>query len=339
MKKRGRYYLALAVTTVCLLSTMPVHASIEGVDLNDTWPESTDGISYVIDFVDQDGEILDSRICTYGERLRDIIVPGQRETGGHIYQFMGWEPEISETVTESMAYMAVYQRIDGSDDESTDDAGDPVLEQETKEAPGLLEKAASLSLPVSGREQVSSTSYDVTPFHIESSVEKSDLPDGRADDPAEDFFGYMIPEDGVFERTDMEEAGHITGTVMVDIWENVEVPQLVDLVKEEVPDIVETADLTEISAVDRKRAEAVSKEDTPAAAPSDTETRERGAVSVETVEKPSMDRLKGQELEGADLVAQKSFPLAQLLCSIAVGAGGAWVMKGVQEHALFRKRR
>lgn len=344
--------MALAVTAVYLLSAAPVHASAEAVDLNDIWPGIGEEVSYLVDFVDWDGDILDSRICTYGEKLGDIIVPGEREEGGCVYRFTGWDPEVSEIVTESMAYMAVYQRIDGSDDEDTD-AG-TVPEPETGEMAGTIGRAASADARCSGEvQQVSSTSYDVTPFHIESFIEKGDLPDGWADDPedgladgpendpagdpVDGLSAVSLPEAGTFRSIGIGEIGRGVKLDMAKISENVQNIRSVDLpgADMDMPETMEKTDLSGISAA----AVDITEMDMPAIR-SKAENKKAGTFSVKTAKKISAAGMAGHGVKAADLVSRKRFPLLWLLCSMAAAVGGVWIMKGVwQAYGLFRERR
>lgn len=163
MKKQRRSGRISAVAALCLFAAIPVHACAEGGVSADLPPDVQEGVCYVVDLVDWDGELLDSRICTYGEKLEDIRAPEQREANGRIYRFAGWEPKIAETVTGSAVYTAVYQEEGGAGDDA-----DIVLEKDPSDMSGTPERAAFNTPCPDGPQQVSATSYDVTPFHIET---------------------------------------------------------------------------------------------------------------------------------------------------------------------------
>ncbi len=173
---KNKSNLAMTVFSLCMLAAVPASAAeISGDNL-----EEQETIRYIVDFLDDDGNILDSKICTYGDVLEDIRTPDPREDEQYIYQFAGWEPEVSKVVTESALYTAVYRRISKADGEVSDILPREVLD----EIP-----AASVSgdfysgdfCPEKEVQQVTATSYDVVPFHIETKEE----PDA-SDEPAEE---------------------------------------------------------------------------------------------------------------------------------------------------------
>ncbi len=149
-KRRIRFMLALTAS-ICLSATTFSYVGADYMDIYGFFEESSENSCYIIDFMDCDGNLLDSKICAYGEKLTDIITPEPKEDEKYIYQFAGWEPQISETVTECAAYMATYQKIrkDG--------------------AKGLAPEEIT---------QVSSTSYDVTRFTLETPTPKAKEPAG-----------------------------------------------------------------------------------------------------------------------------------------------------------------
>lgn len=181
---KNKSILAMAVFAVCMLAAVPVSAAeISGDNL-----ESMETISYIIDFLDDNGNILDSKICTYGDVLEDIYVPEQKEDEQYIYQFAGWEPQIQEVVTESALYTAVYQRISKIDGKVSDAVPREILE----EIP-----AASVSknfCPEKEVEQVTATSYDVVVFHIETKEELDAVNERAEENLDSSIFADAIPE-------------------------------------------------------------------------------------------------------------------------------------------------
>ncbi len=181
---KNKSILAMAVFAVCMVAAVPISAAeISGDSL-----ESMETISYIVDFLDDDGNILDSKICTYGDVLEDICIPEQKEDEQYIYQFAGWEPQIQEVVTESALYTAVYQRISKIDGKVSDTVPREILE----EIP-----AASVSknfCPEKEVEQVTATSYDVVAFHIKTE-EELDVANEREEENLESsIFASVIPE-------------------------------------------------------------------------------------------------------------------------------------------------
>lgn len=196
MKDQRKNFTIAAAAAACILTAVPVCACTSSDpaddhmnpphnfrefspddpafwDIFDPLPVDPGSVSYIVDLLDWNGEILDSRICQYGDSLDDIPVPETWTDGQYIYEFTGWDPQIPETVTESVACMAVYKKT-----ETTKSVSCPVM-QETSDP---LTKAASDSSGDTAPDrvtQVSATSYDVTPFHIETLVpspEAADLP-------------------------------------------------------------------------------------------------------------------------------------------------------------------
>lgn len=175
MKNKRRKYLAWIIV-VTLLSPVYVYAGAE----EDEWLNFED-ISYVVDFLDYDGSFLDSRICAYGEKIEDVVTPERGEDERYVYEFAGWEPQFSETVTESVAYMALYHRI-----EKGRGTGEGVVSGPDAEAPpeSSVKNLWEERRP-GEKDQVSSTSYDVTPFHVETPGAEEDVPPRLVDESAE----------------------------------------------------------------------------------------------------------------------------------------------------------
>lgn len=191
MKNRRRSWPITAIAAITYIATvLPVYADTSPIisdnmigsmddpyfwEIFDTVPADPGAVSYVIDFFDDDGSILDSRIYQYGERLENIKIPGEREDEQYIYRFLEWSPQLSETVTECMAYTAVYQKID-----KNDPAGeDTVSGSEIPGSESPVIKAASDIYSPDETTYVSSTSYDVTPFHIVTPAAGTDTLDIR----------------------------------------------------------------------------------------------------------------------------------------------------------------
>lgn len=220
--KRKIYSLATTAIAIYILTATPIYADASctvsnrsvdspdessneigtGIpdiwDIFDTLPTDSGSVSYLIDFYDPDGRFLDSKICHYGDKLENVIVPETKEDDRYIYQFSGWDPQLPETVTESMMFTAVYQKIEkpGSFDDPGASAGpnenddDAALEPDTEETSEKITKASSDDIVPDGKTQVSSTSYDVTSFHIETPTapkpETTLIPEGNPapEDPA-----------------------------------------------------------------------------------------------------------------------------------------------------------
>lgn len=186
MKDQRKSFTIAAAAAACILTAVPVCACTSSDAADDHtdpldsfrefspddpafWddifdPLSVDpgSVSYIVDLLDWDGEILDSRICQYGDGLDDIPVPETWTDGRYIYEFTGWDPQIPETVTESIACMAVYKKT-----ETESSVSCPVM-QETSDPVKKAASDISNNAAPDQITQVSSTSYDVTPFHIET---------------------------------------------------------------------------------------------------------------------------------------------------------------------------
>lgn len=180
-KRKTCFALALAAS-VCLSAATSAHAGY--ADIYDFFGEISENTCYIIDFMDYDGNLLDSKICTYGEKLTDIIIPKPKEDEEYIYQFSGWEPQVSETVSESAAYMATYQKIRKDGAEEPDCTPEPIIQ----EKPTLPNRVSSDTNPnglaPEDVTQVSSTSYDVTHFTLETPTPKEEEPADITDAPA-----------------------------------------------------------------------------------------------------------------------------------------------------------
>ncbi len=166
--KRKTCFTLFLAASVCLSAATSVYAGTGHMDVYDFFEESSENPCYIIDFMDYDGSLLDSRICVYGEKLTDIINPKPREDEEYIYQFAGWEPQVSETVSGCAAYMATYQKIRKDGAKEPDCTPEPVI----REQPTLPNRASSdpnsSGLAPEEITQVSSTSYDVTRFTLET---------------------------------------------------------------------------------------------------------------------------------------------------------------------------
>lgn len=185
MKDQRKSLTIAAAAAACILAAVPVCAStssdtadgqiraFDGIgdlspedpafwEILDAMPSDPGPVSYVVDLLDWDGEILDSRICQYGDRLDDVRVPETWTDGEYTYQFSRWDPELPEIITGSMAFTAVYQK-------TTDSVSCPDMpEQETSDPIAKAASDRSNDIPPDRVTQVSSTSYDVTRFHVET---------------------------------------------------------------------------------------------------------------------------------------------------------------------------
>lgn len=322
MKNKRRKGVVLAAVVLSMLSTAPVHANVGSMDVMDVFPEAPGSVSYVIDFFDQDGNILDSRICTYGERLEDIITPGDREEGGCVYRFTGWEPELSEVVTDSVAYMAVYERVG----ETGDSAENVVSGAEIKEQEESITQTTSDDTSLDAVDRVSSTSYDVTTFHIETPTEIPKEPEEQTDVSAEETLDISIPETVVSEdsprpdritRAEPGENERLTEQAAVGLpgswggFEDIEIPAV---------DLSGISDLPAVSV-------GVIPEGGESVAEPKQEIEEIEVPSVKKVGKPSRSRNAAQDGEKVGDVSPKSFPLPQFLCVAVLVGGAAWLGK------------
>lgn len=324
----------LAVAALCLFSAIPVHACTEEVDLTDLPPDVQEGICYVVDFVDMDGELLDSRVCTYGERLEDIQTPDQREVDGRVYRFTGWEPALAETVTESAVYMAVYQEAEGADDGAGSVSG-----AET-EVTGTPEKAAAGSRHHDGPQQVSATSYDVTPFHVETvsgmpgaleeqveeqieeRIEGAQIAGIRIGDPGEDPDAAAVGADDRARNEEIEwraEPGP-EPTIPAEI-SPVDLEPVEPAVRTEMrraSAVCRAVQEMKVAREEGRKEEGTRGEGTPAAI-------RRVRREKEETEAPSEDLV---DTFGRDPQKRsQSLPMPQLLVSLAVCAGGAWAAR------------
>ncbi|MCI8814189.1 MAG: hypothetical protein HFH61_02820 [Lachnospiraceae bacterium] len=180
MKNKRKTCFALAITASIYLPTViPAYASADHPINYDAFEENFESSCYIIDFLDCDGNLLDSRICAYGEKLSDIKTPEPWEDSEYIYQFIAWKPQLNETVTDCAAYIATYQKIKKNDGNEKDCTPTPTITETITEEPSNspLTRASSDSFRPDEINQVTSTSYDVTSFSIETpqkNVQKSD---------------------------------------------------------------------------------------------------------------------------------------------------------------------
>lgn len=217
MKNKRKIWPITAITAAAYIATaLPVYAGTSSIisdnligssddpyfwEIFDTVPADPGAVSYIIDFFDDDGSILDSRICQYGEELDDIQIPGEREDELYIYRFLEWSPQLSETVTECMAYTAVYQKIDKNDPAGEGTvSGSGIPEPESP----VIKAASDIHSPDETTTYVSSTSYDVTPFHIVTPAAGTDTSDIQEIPDVPRIEG----EDPVSENTAPEDDGY-----------------------------------------------------------------------------------------------------------------------------------
>lgn len=319
MKKQKRSGRILAAAALCLLSAIPVHACAEGGDPIDLPPDIQEGICYVVDLVDWEGELLDSRICTYGERLEGIPTPDQREVDGRIYRFAGWEPALAETVTESAVYMAIYQ-----EEGSADDGAGSVSGAETGEEAGMPEKAAFGTSHPESPQQVSATSYDVIPFPVETVSGMPGVLEAQMD-------GVQGPQiKGVRSGDPVEEAAEKNGVTDM----NTDIPAY----NEEIVWEPGSSALAEESPVGPGPAEAEVRtraEEIPSTVSrSSQKTKKRKTEVLPAVKSIRQEPTEEAEEEpcesltdglGKDIQKRRQgLPMPHLLLSIAVCAGGAW---------------
>ena len=157
---RINFITAVICLSLALSAALPVNArGCVPDEVERPW-ENEEDISYIVDFLDYDGNFLDSKICTYGQSLEDIIVPEREEDEEYTYRFTGWQPELCEVVTEGAAYMAVYEKIpkDGSDPEL------PEISSNSQE------KNSPETTGPKSPDQIYSISYEVVPIQIETPV-------------------------------------------------------------------------------------------------------------------------------------------------------------------------
>lgn len=178
-KRRIRFMLALTAS-ICLSAATFSYVGADYMDIYGFFEESSENSCYIIDFMDCDGNLLDSKICAYGEKLTDIITPEPKEDEKYIYQFAGWEPQISETVTECAAYMATYQKIrkDGAKEPACSCTPELVIPDQPTPPNRASSNANAKGLAPEEITQVSSTSYDVTRFTLETPTPKAKEPAG-----------------------------------------------------------------------------------------------------------------------------------------------------------------
>lgn len=158
---RAKFIAAVIGLSLCMTSAVSVNVKGCGPDdLQIT--ENPDDISYIIDFLDYDGNFLDSKICTYGQKLEDIRIPQREEDEEYTYRFTGWEPELNEVVTEGAAYIAVYEKIpkDGSNPEM------PEVSSNSQEKPIPENSNPAPKSP----DQIYSISYEVVPIQVETPI-------------------------------------------------------------------------------------------------------------------------------------------------------------------------
>lgn len=198
MKNKRKTRLTLTAASLCLLTAFPVRAQALSQNAFDTLTQESEDVSYIVDFLDYDGSILDSRVCEYGEKLEDIKIPQRLSDEEYNYQFAGWEPQLSEIVTDCACYMAVYQR----QAKSSVSEGNNSFEPEIHEQSEVSQKAFSNAFPSKALDQIHAVSFDVISFQIETEAEKPKPPIENT----EIFHDPAIPEDSSFETISSESA-------------------------------------------------------------------------------------------------------------------------------------
>lgn len=168
--RRNLIVLAVFLTGICLSVGSSVDASGSMLGESGLVDENLEDISYIIDFMDYDGSFLDSKICTYGQKLEDIITPERKEDEEYTYRFMGGEPELCDVVTESAAYLAVYEKI-------PKDGSDPVI---TEVSSNSVEKTEDGDKCTKSPDQIYSISYEVVPIQVETPVPETPAPETSA---------------------------------------------------------------------------------------------------------------------------------------------------------------
>ncbi len=171
----------MTAAAISLLSAVPVQAaSAVSQNIPDFSQEEMETVSYIIDFLDHNGDFLDSKVCAYGEKLENIPIPVREEDEQYIYQFAGWEPEIQEIVTDCALYTAVYERKAKSVSDGNKGRGQDCdqngFERETGEQSRFSPKVLSNGTDPERPSQVSAISYDVISFQIGIREEDSQLP-------------------------------------------------------------------------------------------------------------------------------------------------------------------
>ncbi len=198
MKNKRKTRLALTAASLCLLAAFPVRAqALSQNAFAPLWQES-ENVSYIVDFLDYDGSILDSRVCEYGEKLEDIKIPQRLSDEEYNYQFAGWEPQLSEIVTDCACYMAVYQR----QAKSSVSGGNNSMEPEIHEQSEVSQKASSNTSSSEAIDQIHAVSFDVISFQIGTETEKPKPPIENT----ENLHEPTIPEDSSLETISSESA-------------------------------------------------------------------------------------------------------------------------------------
>ena len=208
MKNKRKPRLALAAASLCLLAAFPVRAQALSQNVFDPLAEASEDVSYIVDFLDYDGSILDSRVCEYGEKLENIKSPERLSDEEYNYQFIGWEPQLSEIVTDCASYMAVYKR----QAKSAVSEEDSIFEPEIHEQSEVSQKASSNASSSEAIDQIHAVSFDVISFQIETEAENSKPPIENA----EVLHEPTIPEDSSFEMISSESARETNKNVSLD---------------------------------------------------------------------------------------------------------------------------
>lgn len=198
MKNERKTRLALTAASLCLLTAFPVRAQALSQNAFDPLWQESESVSYIVDFLDYDGSILDSRVCEYGEKLENIKIPQRLSDEEYNYQFAGWEPQLSEIVTDCACYMAVYQR----QAKSSVSEGNNSIEPEIHEQSKVSQKASSNASSSEAIDQVHAVSFDVISFQIGTETEKPKPPIENT----ENLHEPAIPEDPSFETISSESA-------------------------------------------------------------------------------------------------------------------------------------
>ncbi len=198
---------------ICLWMSTPAYAGADDAPFSGDFETS-----YIIDFLDYDGNILDSRLCAYGEKIENVVVPKREQDERYIYEFAGWEPQLSEIATECMVYTAVYRKIAKEGVEN----GDTISESDVWEAQQPSMKGTSNGLFTGEMNQVSDTSYDVTTFHVGTSGKETEVPKAPGDEVVDELIDPMVEESEDEEKpvTKLEE-DFFSGNVALQVADSI----------------------------------------------------------------------------------------------------------------------
>lgn len=341
MKNKRMIHITLTAAALCLSSPALVHAgTVDALSQNSFPPfsETPETIDYVIDFLDSDGELLDSKICSYGEKLDDIKTPEGWEDEDYIYQFAGWEPQLSEVVTECACYIATYQKKAKSAPEGENNDFEPVPWEQTDPSP----KVRSDDSGSVETNEVYSISYEVTPIHIETPVEKPDIPEKTEEAPGRTPLPAPAePEKAVdnSQRTVTEKnkaASQLSSIWEVPASENLPVPSVPT--KAPAPasgDSHSSSTLSGRSGTDSSgKKKSKEKSSNPSFVPEKKNRQKKknlpdtSSTSTETLPDPDPESNSARPvLKESDQTAKSAVPLSAFLCGVLISAGTAWLRK------------